>query len=701
MVFDPMYNLSKAPVALGIYLLIYFNGNVNVSTTLTVSSGPVYFGYYLPDSPYTVGQLVQFTDKNSTLIYTGLLALQFAGGFGYAYGLSTITSVSGFSSSSTSTNWILSLPVIPNKTTASLLQWNDKSSNAYEFVPIRPSDRPRISTNAILFDQVSSFHLVSKQKIAATSSLDFYAVLTPYSLWGPRAPIFDSADITLSETDTRFNTQIYADGNEFFRYTVAQNSNNTGAAIYKGDLYIGTYAVGQGPSGVNYLQKYNRNSRAFEYVRVPMQNSYTHSLTVFNGQLYSAGGSMVNYNSGGASSQPFGPVEYWNGISTNFLSTNFISTFPSALTVHKRQLFTFTTSGWAAFYLNNNTLTPATQNKPQMYVLNPLTNNFTWVADTQSSYNTGQINGPDYTVFTSNAISFRGDLYIGGGCNNTYGRTLTRYTNENYYNPTNLNTSIYGYLSVYAGSLIIPYTADTRIFKWNESVVEELGRWNYYTANSQTWIASGGMTAYKGKLYGIFSGSNGTPFSGSSNWVQIFSGDHGSAYSNATSAFVTTNVTGTTNCNLMIIHDGKLFMQNGYTTSYGNAGTNVIEFGNGTSVDQSFSTLVGAPILVNIRKTPTVCQLYLNGRLVETQMVNFTYSNQLAREMWIGGAAGLMSSGLSDSGSDHFQGAIHSIVQYSSNLKTDDRQKVEGILAWTYGIQNVLPASHPYVNSSP
>ena len=167
-------------------------------------------------------------------------------------------------------------------------------------------------------------------------------------------------------------------------------------------------------------------------------------------------------------------------------------------------------------------------------------------------------------------------------------------------------------------------------------------------------------------------------------------------YSNLTAAYLTTNVTGTPNCNLMIVHDGKLFVQNGSNT----AGS-IIEYGNGISMDQSFSTLVTAPILVNVRKTPNSTQLYLNGTLVQSQTVNFSYSNQPAREMWIGGAAGLMQSGLSDSGSDHFQGAIHAVAQYSSNLNTTDRQRVEGILAWTFGIQNVLPASHLYRNSSP
>ena len=578
-----------------------------------------------------------------------------------------------------------------SRITPALLQWNDKSSNAYNFLPIRPDDRPKISTNAILFDQVSSFHLVSRQKISAASTLDFFAVVTPFSLWGPRAPLFDSADITVAETDTRFNVQVYADGNDFgFRGAITQNCNNA-AAIYRGDLYIGTYAaVGPGPAGSNFLQKYNRTTRVFEYLPVPMTYRYTHALTVFDGKLYAAGGQMINYNSGGNGGQGVGPAEIWDGRSTIFISTSFISTFPSALTVHKRQLFAFTTSGWAGLYFNNNTGSIATQNKPQMYVLNPLTNNFRLVADTQSSYNTGINNGADLTVFTSNAISFRGDLFISGGSNNSYGRNLTRYTNENQFSSNNLSGSIFGYLSVFLGSLIVPHVDTTRIFKYNEYAFETLGRWNNNNAGC------GGMTTYKGKLHGIFSASG-------TGWIQVFSGDPGSMYSNSiagysnlTASYLTTNATGTTNCNLMIVHDGKLFVQNGC-----NNAANIIEYGNGISMDQSFSTLVTAPILVNVRKTPNSTQLYLNGTLVQSQTVNFSYSNQPAREMWIGGAAGLMQSGLSDSGSDHFQGAIHAVAQYSSNLSVGDRQRVEGILAWTFGIQNVLPASHPFRNSSP
>jgi hypothetical protein len=254
------------------------------------------------------------------------------------------------------------------------------------------------------------------------------------------------------------------------------------------------------------------------------------------------------------------------------------------------------------------------------------------------------------------------------------------------------------------------------MFKWNDNVFQNFGRIASlpHTSDNTTriWQPSGGMCTYKGLLYSMYGGSNpnnGNQYSFnvncisnynvggiSSNYIQVFVGERGATFSNSSNFQVTTTNTGVPQCNLMIVHDGRLFIQNGYYT----AGS-IIEYGNGTSLDEPFSTLTGSPILLQIRKSPHVCQMYLNGTLVESQTVNFSYSNQNAREMWIGGAAGTMSSGQSDSGSDHFQGAIHSIAQYSSNLNTNDRQKVEGILAWTYGIQNVLPANHPFRNSSP
>ena len=616
-------------------------------------------------------------------------------------------------------------------TTMDLLQWNDKSPNGYQFIPIRSNDRPKVSTYGtssvgVCFDQVSSFQLISKTQIPANSTLDFFAVLTPYSLWGPRQPIFDSADITVSETDTRFNTQIYADGNDFFRPTLTQNSNN-GAAVYKGSLYIGTNA------GItsNYLQKYNRITRSFEYMNVPMSCNYTHSLAVYDGKIYTAGGSnpftVVNYN--GNTNPGTGFLEFWNGSDVNFKPTTTMSNFAGPMAVHRRQLYAAMFYGWAGLYLNNNTLTAATISKPYLYVLStPNVSTLSIVTELQATYNTGYNNSEDRGMYNCNMVSHRGDLWISAGCNNQYGRSLTRlsgltgfYNSNNitltgFCNSNNFNCNVNGYIGVYWGSLIVPFPNESRLFKWNDNTFQNFGRIANLPVTSDSggriWQPSGGMCTYKGLLYTMYGGSNQgnagysegntvqalSNMNGgwASNYVNVFVGERGATYSNSSNFQVTTNSTRFPQCNLMIVHDGKLFMQNGYYTA-----NSILEYGNGTSVDQQYSTLTSAPILLQIRKSPNVCQMYLNGTLVESQGVNFTYSNQNAREMWIGGAAGTMSSGQSDSGSDHFEGAIHSIAQYSSNLNTGDRQKVEGILAWTYRMQNVLPANHPYRNSSP
>jgi hypothetical protein len=48
-----------------------------------------------------------------------------------------------------------------------------------------------------------------------------------------------------------------------------------------------------------------------------------------------------------------------------------------------------------------------------------------------------------------------------------------------------------------------------------------------------------------------------------------------------------------------------------------------------------------------------------------------------------------------------FNGKIAEIVAFNSSLTTAERQKVEGYLAWKYGIASQLPGSHPHLNAAP
>jgi hypothetical protein len=646
-----------------------------------------------------------------------------------------------------------------------LLQWNDKSSNAYNFVPVRSDCRPVISTSgissvAVLFNQVSSFQLLSKQKIPANSTLDFFAVLTPYSLWGPRQPIFDSADITVSETDTRFNTQIYADGNEFFRgvtaastypptqsyiglnnppYAVQANNPNAfqGTAIYQGNLLIGQSldiftACNSAVAGLNrcnYLQIYNRKIRHFEVWNNPLADSHVKALAVYDNKLFATTYSTLSV---------FYPGTTSFAMSTTFISTSFganfnniirdtygfnqyyfnntlaISGFPGGgpMCVYKRELFTANYSGWVNNYIQNIGTLAQCNWTPQLYKWSNERSTISLVSHIRQGFADVVNNATFYNQMQRGMLSFRGDMYMTGQLTwanigymfryNSQYPNATNRPNSNYFNNFNLG-SVSSYPALYYGSMILPIDGQSqRIYKYSDNLqLQNFGRTNFspgqiYTGARETYVTGGGgMCAYKGSLWLMRAATMNGSNSYGQNYVEIYTGATGGTYSNATVRTAGPSPVQSNQNNLMIVHDGKLFMSAW--------SSNVIyEWGNGTSVDQSFSTLVGAPILLQIRKTPTYSQMYLNGTLVENQLTPpFSFGDQTAREMFIGGGAGTMCGGMSDPGSDHMEGAIHTIAQYNQVLSTDDRQKVEGILAWTYGIQNVLPASHPYVNSRP
>jgi hypothetical protein len=59
--------------------------------------------------------------------------------------------------------------------------------------------------------------------------------------------------------------------------------------------------------------------------------------------------------------------------------------------------------------------------------------------------------------------------------------------------------------------------------------------------------------------------------------------------------------------------------------------------------------------------------------------------------------------GINTNTSDYFvwNGYYAEVLYYNVQLSTDDRQKVEGYLAWKWGLQGNLPSGHPYKGSAP
>jgi hypothetical protein len=422
---------------------------------------------------------------------------------------------------------------------------------------------------------------------------------------------------------------------------------------------------------VNYLQKYNSNIRSFEVLPIPISTQNIRGLAVYNGNLF------VNGGGGVSNDRAF----WWNGVSTSFTSTNTLSSSTYSPCVYNKELY-LATNGFVTTGSN-------AASRPQLYRLSSPISSIA-----VSSINVGtarwqfvtEINAG--TTGTANQtqtpsagmLSYRGDMYIGydGNFNG-----VNRYNNN-----VGMNTNfIFGgaiyQFGVFNGNMIIGFN-DVRLFRYNDNARINFGRLNFGTP-------SGGFVTYKGNLW-VMKNTN----QGGSNTVEIFFGEQGGFQSNSFCSNVTANTTAVSMFGGFIVHDGKLFLQ-------WNTSAFMVEYGNGTTLDQPIDTVYDtAPILLQIRKTPTYSQMYINGNLVQTQVTNFTFSNQPPRFTYIGGAAGtLTSSTWSDTSSDHLQGALHTVVQFNSNLTTPDRQRVEGILAWQYGIQSVLPASHPFKNAAP
>ena len=541
-------------------------------------------------------------------------------------------------------------------TSNQVTRWTDKSSNAYQFQPLRSDFPPIWSTNSVLFSP-SSFQLFSDTAIPVTSTSDTFVVLCPTLLNGPRQPFFDNADFTGSETDGRINTQVYADGREYFHQVYA-NGYTMGSIVYRGELYTTTYTnsdIGNVNTIPNYLQKYNPTNITFErFLPASTQMTTMRSLSVYNGLLAMAGDSFVTF---------------YNGSNGAVFSTNRLSSTTYAPIVYNRKLYV-TSSGYLYTPCNATAY-------PQLYQYQD-NSNFAVVSSMQAYLNAGNAG---YYQTTCNALTYNGTLWFINSDNINSGN-ITRLQGLTYNSNSLSNGAIYA-ATVFNGNLTFGRN-DIRIWKWVDqpSTFITTSRLNYGVPNGCA------MVAYKGNLVPLKLGS------GTSNTIDFLSGES-NVFAAGGSLFTQTG-TGYTNLNVntsngMIVHDGKLFFSannNGYTYAYGN----------GTTLDSPVST---GQMLLMFRKSPTLTQLWVNGSLAVSRPVNFTYDRQVPRRMYIGGAAGMLNSAFSDPGSDHLHGCIYSYTQYQSNLNTANRQTAEGLLAWRFGLQGNLPASHPYAFSSP
>ena len=120
------------------------------------------------------------------------------------------------------------------------------------------------------------------------------------------------------------------------------------------------------------------------------------------------------------------------------------------------------------------------------------------------------------------------------------------------------------------------------------------------------------------------------------------------------------------------------------------AGAFATFFGNGTvwndtNANSSLFT-VSAPSVLGVVNQGAVATPYTNGN---------------AQTNKVGTMVATTSTTLGEVSSQPWDGPISEIVIASSALSTDNRQKLEGYLAWKWSLEGNLAASHPYKNAPP
>ena len=111
----------------------------------------------------------------------------------------------------------------------------------------------------------------------------------------------------------------------------------------------------------------------------------------------------------------------------------------------------------------------------------------------------------------------------------------------------------------------------------------------------------------------------------------------------------------------------------------------------GTAANSPSYNWLGSWYLVEMQLTGSTLYPYVTGNAQTTKGSSTTGS---FTNLNIGGANGAYSG-------QPWYGDIGEILVYNSYLADSDRQKVEGYLAWKWGIQSQLPSNHPYKNASP
>ena len=201
----------------------------------------------------------------------------------------------------------------------------------------------------------------------------------------------------------------------------------------------------------------------------------------------------------------------------------------------------------------------------------------------------------------------------------------------------------------------------------------------------------------------------------------------GSGYNFVQSSSSSQPLTGSTYNNLQLLNfTSSRYMQNttmsfpappytifsvGYTTvaGYGRliAGypDGYLFFGTGSGVTQ-YSTFVGNggwnDVSTDVPGTSvsSMCLMEMTNSGTSTGLIPYVNGTALNAKNGTANTCTGLYLGTSGGGGQPWSGYVGEILMYNSVLSTNNRQSIEGYLAWKWGLQASLPSSHPYYSGT-
>ena len=149
----------------------------------------------------------------------------------------------------------------------------------------------------------------------------------------------------------------------------------------------------------------------------------------------------------------------------------------------------------------------------------------------------------------------------------------------------------------------------------------------------------------------------------------------------------------------------------GYTTvgGYGRLIAGVPDaylfFGSGSGVTQ-FATFVGRggwnDVSTDVPGTSvsSMCLMEMTNSGTSNGLIPYVNATALTEKNGTASACTGLYLGTSGGGGQPWSGYVGEILMYNSVLTTNQRQSIEGYLAWKWGLQASLPTSHPYFSGT-